>query len=163
MTIEYVDLNGEVKNLAHSRAQLATLEAELAERRKAFDAENETLLSAIADAKARTAQHETSARDMAYAIADERGEMRPHPAILTKHVRVPIYEPAEAVAWALSHNMAGMIDLKKRAYEKALLSSLAADMPGQVIDDFQVTIKTDLAAWLAEESEYLEEAHTDIV
>lgn len=138
------DLDDEVKGLARERARLAELETEWAERRKAFEIENEKLLSAITEKRALVTQYERNVRDMAYALADQRGEMRPHPAILTKHVRIPIYEPVEAVAWAISHNMPDMIDLKKRAYEKALLSGLASDMPGQVIDDFQVTIKADL-------------------
>lgn len=139
------DLSVAVKELAQARDHLAQLKSEWSEMQAELEKAHAEFLAAMDAACAKANRLETQIRDAAYLMAHENGELRPHPAILTKNIRVPVYDPAKAVAWAISHNIHDMVSLQKRAYEKALLSGLASDMPGQVVDDFQVTIKSDLA------------------
>lgn len=137
-----------VPELARKRADLATLEAELANRREEWERENAQLLADVQEAKTLVAKAENNVREWVLALYRETSDKRPHAAVSIRVYKVAQYDQEQARVWA-QEKRPDLIVLDAKGYEKVLKSDgRDPEMPGEVVEEPRATIATDLSAYL---------------
>jgi len=74
------------------------------------------------------------------------GDKHPHPAVTVKENNKLLYDPADAIQWALKLEQMDMISLNKSVFEKAA-KSLVLDFVEKRKEP-SVTVSTDLSAYV---------------
>jgi len=141
-----------VKELAHTRAKLARLDAVISAAReeweRRFREEHNDILNERARMRIVVDELERVVRERAVEVAKETGDKTPAPGVKIRVVQRLKYDPKEALSWALSRGMREVLTLDKRAFEKA-----AKALKPEVIEieeELQATIARDLEKALAE-------------
>jgi len=127
--------------LADCRTELETLQAELQERKQAFDDANATLIYLISERKSAMAQVEGDLREIALAEYAATNDKKLPCGIGIRVTTKLEYEPAAALAWAKQHDMA--LTLDKAAFEKIAKASPPEFV--EIVEVPTVTLPTDTA------------------
>ena len=83
---------------------------------------------------------------IALQVFANEGDKHPHPAVTVKENNKLLYDPADAIQWALKLEQMDMISLNKSAFEKA---AKALDLEFvEKRKEPSVTVSTDLSAYI---------------
>ena len=137
------DYERTLARLAEARMQNDALEAKRKQLMAAFLAEHADLYKALDVAANAEAEAAASVRTAAIDAYYHDGQKQ-RPGVTIRITKRIIYEPAQALTWAIEHKLC--LGLDKRAFE-ALAKTQTLDIV-VVTDEPQAAIDSDLSAWL---------------
>jgi len=135
-----------VERLFQARLTAASLEAETAQARRAFDEANAGLFQRREAARLELNEATGALRHAGLRAFQETGDLAPGPGLKVRMMKRMEYDEDEALGWALTHKMA--VSLDRVAFEK-LARATPLDFV-RVYEEPQVTIATDLGPVLDE-------------
>jgi hypothetical protein len=149
------NLEALLRELAGRRQAYEKAKAEVDAKREAWEAENQPLLLSALAHKTALEHAEATTRTAVEKHYEDTGESKPAPGVEVKIVEVPVFEPADAAAWARQY-MPGLLTLDEKAYGKVLrevtnsktLTAVLPAMPGLMVADAKAYIARDLSAYL---------------
>lgn len=141
-------LTEQVREVATRRAERDALAAEVKDARAAFEATLGDKLARLKGLNEAVAMSEDAAKRLAEAIHATTGEKKPCEGVQVKVSTVQEYDPAQALAWARTTQMALIPEsLDVKAFEKI---AKASPLPFVTVrEEGKAQLATDLSAYLA--------------
>ena len=153
---ETLDVDGMLRILAKSRRAHEDAKAALDAARAEWEAAHADLIEQEAMERKRVTSLDEWIRSVVE-DANRAGKLdaKPAPGLEIKSVEVPVFEPADAAAWARQY-MPGLLALDEKAYGKVLrevtnsktLTAVLPAMPGLMVADAKAYIARDLSTYL---------------
>ena len=126
--------------VVEARQRAAELREQWEVLRGEWQAAHRELLEAAGAAQARALMAEEALRNAALATYNATGDKHPAPGVEVKMGTKMVYDPAEALAWAVEHGMC--LALAKGAFEKVAKASPIPCV--QVVETSFVALATEL-------------------
>ena len=139
-------LQGQIRQVAAQRHLVCQLTDEYDRERKAWQESHAELCESYDTAKADLMEQEQTLRDTVVPVYQQTGNKAPAPGVGVRIITELAYEPAQALDWAKSHEMALALD--KRAFE-SIAKVQCLEFVRRVMVP-QATIATNLDKALAE-------------
>jgi hypothetical protein len=141
-----------VKRLAEARQALEKLNSAYKDKEAKFLAENAALIDQRLEMRHTVEVMEAELRRTTLEHFAATGERKPHPALGIRAGKVYNYAESDAKAWAIEHDMGGVLKLDKRPFEKLLEAGAVSGIDYQELSELTATIATDLSAYLRDPS-----------
>ena len=135
-----------LERLHRARLTAASLDAEVAEARRAFDEAHADLFQRREATRMKMEEATLAVRKAGLTAFQETGDLAPGPGLKVRMMKRMEYDEDEALRWALIHKMA--VSLDRAAFEK-VAKATPLDFV-RLYEEPQVTIATDLGPVLDE-------------
>lgn len=145
-----LSLDAAIRELASARGGLALCKIVVGDARARWEADNATMLAELKAAQEHVNEAERAVRIAGMAAYAQSGDKKPHPAVQIKLTKAVAFNEADARQWALDH-IPTLVRLDTSAFEKVARTGTLPKEVAQVEEVPQVTISTDLSAWLESE------------
>jgi len=131
-----------VERVYKLRQVVADASSVLAERRRQWEEQNQTLLNASKALQSDLVQAETDLRSWAVSQYYRTGNKAPGPGVNIRMRTTVEYNDAEALEWAKAHSTCLVLDAK--TFEKAAKAGLVDAGVATIVEEPTATIATDL-------------------